>query len=154
MFRKKKKGSDAKQQLKKSVPVGRTLKTKDKYLPHDKKKVHELKERRWVVVIDKNTNEELAIIRLTDEKQPNTTRLSSYKKGNKKDTYFKHFVEIEDNEGNAIRVDGKKFIENLKQFDLSAREVDFVKDKVLNHTKQSQENRKKISDLKKKKPRD
>lgn len=113
-----------------------------------------MKERRWVVVIDKNTNEELAIIRLTDEKQPNTTRLSSYKKGNKKDTYFKHFVEIEDNEGNAIRVDGKKFIENLKQFDLSAREVDFVKDKVLNHTKQSQENRKKISDLKKKNPRD
>lgn len=76
----------------KSVPIGRTLKTKDKYLPYDPKKVRELKDKRWVVVIDKNTNEELAVVRLTDERQPNTTHLPTYKKGNRKDTYFKHFV--------------------------------------------------------------
>lgn len=139
---------------KKVVPVGRTLKTQDKYLPYKKSKVQELKAKRWVVVIDKNTDEELAIVRLTDEKQPNTTHLPTYRKGNRKDTYFKHFVEIEDSEGNAIRVDGKKFLENAKAYDLSPKEMRFLRDKVLNHSRQSQENRSKILILKKKKPRD
>lgn len=137
----------------KSVPIGRTLKTKDKYLPYDPKKVRELKDRRWVAVIDKNTDEELAVVRLTDERQPNTTRLPTYKKGNRKDTYFKHFVETEDSEGNAIRVDGKKFIENLANYDLSSKEISLVKDKVLKHTRQSQENLQKINRLKDKKKR-
>ncbi len=137
----------------KSVPIGRTLKTKDKYLPYDPKKVRELKDRRWVAVIDKNTDEELAVVRLTDERQPNTTRLPTYKKGNRKDTYFKHFVETEDSEGNAIRVDGKKFIENLAKYDLSSKEISLIKDKVLKHTRQSQENLQKINRLKDKKKR-
>lgn len=137
----------------KSVPIGRTLKTKDKYLPYDPKKVRELKDRRWVAVIDKNTNEELAVVRLTDERQPNTTHLPTYKKGNRKDTYFKHFVETEDSEGNAIRVDGKKFIENLAKYDLSSKEISLIKDKVLKHTRQSQENLQKINRLKDKKKR-
>ena len=77
---------------KKSVPVGRTLKTQDRYLPYKKNKVQELKPHRWVVVIDKNTDEEFAVVRLTDENQPNTTYLPTYKKGNRKKTYFKHFV--------------------------------------------------------------
>lgn len=139
---------------KKGVPVGRTLKTQDKYLPYKKSKVQELKAKRWVVVIDKNTDEELAIVRLTDEKQPNTTHLPTYRKGNRKDAYFKHFVEIEDSEGNAIRVDGKKFLENAAEYDLSPKEMRFLRDKVLNHSRQSQENRSKILILKKKKPRD
>lgn len=137
----------------KSVPIGRTLKTKDKYLPYDPKKVRELKDRRWVAVIDKNTDEELAVVRLTDERQPNTTRLPTYKKGNRKDTYFKHFVETEDSEGNTIRVDGKKFIENLAKYDLSSKEISLIKDKVLKHTRQSQENLQKINRLKDKKKR-
>lgn len=45
-----------------SVPIGRTLKTKDEYLPYDPKKVQKLKQKRWVAVIDKNTNEDLAIV--------------------------------------------------------------------------------------------
>ena len=139
---------------KKGVPVGRTLKTQDKYLPYKKSKVQEFKAKRWVVVIDKNTDEELAIVRLTDEKQPNTTHLPTCRKGNRKDTYFKHFVEIEDSEGNAIRVDGEKFLENAAEYDLSPKEMRFLRDKVLNHSRQSQENRSKILILKKKKPRD
>ena len=126
---------------------------KDKYLPYDPKKVRELKDRRWVAVIDKNTDEELAVVRLTDERQPNTTRLPTYKKGNRKDTYFKHFVETEDSEGNAIRVDGNKFIENLAKYDLSSKEISLIKDKVLKHTRQSQENLQKINRLKDKKKR-
>lgn len=132
----------------KSVPIGRTLKTKDKYLPYDPKKVRELKNRRWVAVIDKNTDEELAVVRLTDERQPNTTRLPTYKKGNRKDTYFKHFVETEDSEGNAIRVDGKKFIENPARYDLSKDEVKEIQNKVYHRVKQSQANNMKIKRLK------
>lgn len=147
-------GQSAPQKPAGKTPLGRTLKTKDEYLPHDKSKVRQLKDKRWVVVIDKNTDEELAIVRLTDENQPNTTPLPTYKKGNKRDTYFKHFVETEDNEGNAIRVDGKKFLENAAQYDLSKKELKFLRDKVLNHTKQSQENRNKILILKNKKLRD
>lgn len=147
-------GQFAPQKKSKVTPPGRTLKTKDEYLPHDDSKVKQLKDRRWVVVIDKNTDEELAIVRLTDEKQANTTLLPTYKKGNKRDTYFKHFVEVEDNEGNAIRVDGKKFLENAAEYDLSRKELKFLRDKVLNHSKQSQSNRNKIIILKNKKPRD
>lgn len=135
----------------KSVPIGRTIKTKDKYLPYNPKKVQELKDKRWVAVIDKNTNEELAIVRLTNEEQSNTTLLSTYKKGNKKDTYFKHFVETEDNEGKAIRVDGKKFIENLPRYDLSSEEVKTIQNKVYHKVKQSQANNNKIKKLKGKK---
>lgn len=129
---------------KKSVPIGRTLKTKDKYLPYDPKKVQKLKEKRWVAVIDKNTNEELAVVRLTDERQPNTTHLPTYKKGNRRDTYFKHFVETQDNEGKAIRVDGKKFVENLSKYDLSKDEINLIQKTVRGHCKQATANKKKI----------
>ena len=149
----KKNNNSTDDKKKRTSPLGRTLKTQDKYLPYDKH-AKELKDKRWVVIIDKNTDEELAVVRLTDEEQKNTTLLGSYKKGNKKKTYFKHFVETEDNEGNAIRVDGKKFLENAAKYDLSSKELKLLRDKVLNHTKQSQANRNKILLLKNKKPRD
>ena len=84
------------------VPVGRTLKTKDEYLPKKDSKVKELKSKRTVVVIDKNTKEELAVVKLTTKSTQNTTELEGYKKGNKKTTYFGHFVETSDNEGKPI----------------------------------------------------
>lgn len=136
------------------VPIGRTLKTQDKYLPSDRKKVQELKDRRWVVVIDKNTNEELAVVRLTTEKQPNSSPLPNYRHGNKKETRFKHFVETEDDEGKAICADGIKFSQNPQKYDLTSGQVGHIREKVLKHVKQSQENRAKIEALKKKKPRD
>lgn len=134
-----------------NTPVGRTLKTKDKYLPYDPKKIRELKDKRWVAVIDKNAREELAVVRLTDEKQPNTTYLPTYKKGNRKDTYFKHFVEITDNDGNAIRVDGKRFVENSPRYDLSKSEIDLIQKTVRGHCKQAIQNKNKIYRLKNKK---
>lgn len=136
------------------VPIGRTLKTKDKYLPAKKSKTQELKNKRWVAVIDKNTNEELAIVRLTDENQKNTTILKNYIKGNKRETYFKHFVEVEDNEGKPIKIDGVKFIENDKKYDLTQEQVKQIKKTVLKNTKQSQDNQNKINRLKNKNPRD
>ena len=135
------------------VPIGRTLKTQDKYLPSDRKKVQELKDRRWVVVIDKNTNEELAVVRLTTEKQPNSSPLPNYRHGNKKETRFKHFVETEDDEGNAIRVDGKKFLQNLKKYDLNEDQIKTIQNKVYHRVKQSQTNNEKIKRLKSRDPK-
>lgn len=61
------------------------------------------KNKRIVAVIDSNSADELAVVRLTTQKQANTTELPTYKKGNKKETRFKHFVEITDNEGKPIK---------------------------------------------------
>lgn len=133
------------------VQIGGTIKTQDKFLPHNPAKVQELKGKRWVVVIDKNTNEELAVVRLTDEKQPNTTELPTYKKGNKRKTFFKHFVEITDNEGKAIRVDGKKFSKNAAKYNLSKEELNIVQAVVRAHCKQAKSNKEKLKNLKSKK---
>ena len=133
----------------KKVPDGRTVKTKDKYLPIDKKgKSDNLKEKRLIAVIDSNSNDELAVVKLTTQKQKNTSELPTYKRGNGKATRFKNFVEIKDNEGNPIKIDGIRFIENGKQFDLSVSELKKIRKQVLNHCVQSSENRKKISELK------
>ena len=138
----------------KKIPNGRTLKTKDEYLPYDPKQVEELKNKRWVAVIDSNKDNELAIVRLTDENKPNTTLLPNYKKGNKKDTYFKHFVETTDNNGDPIKViKGGKFQENDKRYDLKQNEIEKIRKKVLEHSTQCSENKKKLTDLKEKNKR-
>ena len=143
-----KKPATGKKKTVKRTPKGRTLKTKDKYLPQTKGKVKELKEKRWVVVIDSNERNELAIVRLTDEKQENTTVLPTYKKGNNRTTYFKHFVEITDNEGKPITVTKQgKFQENPSTYDLTRKEMSVVREKVLKHTKQASENQKKVEVL-------
>lgn len=90
----------------------------------------------------------MAVVRLTTKNTANTTHLKSNKSGNKKDTYFKHFVEIEDNEGNPIKIDNIKFIQNTKDKDLTPKQVKSIKNKVLHRVKQSSENRKKIITLK------
>ena len=106
------------------------------------------KNKRIVAVIDSNSADELAVVRLTTQKQANTTELPTYKKGNKKETRFKHFVEITDNEGKPIKIDGIKFIENGKEYDLSVSELRRVSEHVLKHTAQAEENKMKIAKLK------
>lgn len=131
-------------------PNGRTLKTQDKYLPEGKGgKSENPKASRRVVVIDSNKKDELAVVKLTTSKQPNTSPLPSYKQGNGKQTRFKHFVETQDNEGKPIKVDGEKFKENPWAYDLTPRQVQEVKKQVLEHTAQAQENKKKLAALKK-----
>lgn len=133
----------------KRYPNGRTIKTQDKYLPTDKKgKSTKPKTKRRVVVVDSNRYDELAVVRLTTQNQPNTTELRTYKKGNGKTTYFKHFVEIMDDEGNPIKIDGKKFIENPWAWDLSADEIEYVRRGVFEGKRQSDDNKKKIAALK------
>jgi hypothetical protein len=132
----------------KRYPNGRTLKTSDIHLPHNNETTGDLKENRHVIVIDSNSNDELAVVKLTTQNQPNTSPLPSYKMGNNKKSYYGHFVETKDNDDNAIKVDGVKFEENLWKYDLNKNEVGQIKDKVLKHTRQSSENKKKIKILK------
>ena len=127
-----KKPAAGKKNQKTLTPIGRTLKTKDEFLPQKKSKVKELKNKRWVAVIETNKKNELAVVRLTDENQKNTTLLPDYKKGNQKPTYFKHFVETKDNEGKPIKVSKTgKFQENPAKYDLSQDEVGKIRSKVL-----------------------
>lgn len=133
----------------KNIPIGRTIRTKDENLPSKNSKVQNKKEHRWVAVIDKNTHEELAVVRLTTKKQKNTSLLIGYRCGNKKDTFFKHFVETNDNKGNPIKVDGRKFIENDKKNDLTGTQIKQIKKRVLEHSQQASDNKNKIRILKK-----
>lgn len=143
-----KKSNKKEQQNKKTIqPIERTLKTSDKYLPAQSNKNENPKDKRWVAIIDKNKKEEYAVVRLTTKIQPNTTHLPTYKKGNTKETYFKHFVEIEDNEGKPITADGKKFRPNEKRYDLSKIELKEVQNKVYHHVKQAKSNNAKIKKL-------
>ena len=145
--KKNKKKSD--KNVSKRYPNGRTIKTQDKYLPTDKKgNSAKLKTKRRVVVVDSNRYDELAVVRLTTQNQPNTTELRTYKKGNGKTTYFKHFVEIMDDEGNPIKIDGKKFIENPWAWDLSNSEMNEVYNAVFKHSQQAGTNIDKIKRLK------
>lgn len=129
------------------MPIGRTLKTKDEYLPVVKSVAKVLKDKRWVVVIDKNKKNEFAVVRLTTKKSKNSTLLEDYKKGNKEETYFRHFVEIKDNEGKPITIN-EKFISNKKENDLNKGQVKQIQNKVFHKIKQSKGNIEKIKTLK------
>ena len=135
------------------IPIGRTISTKDKYLTGwNPSKINK---DRTIVVIDKNNDNELAIVRLSSEDKnkrgqnfSSKTFLKDYSKWNKngKDTYFKHFVETKDNEKKPIKINDK-FRANHKNMDVSQNEVELIKNKVLYHTKQASTNRKLIDEL-------
>lgn len=132
------------------VPQGRTLKTHDNYLSSGKK-TGSTKERP-VVVIEANSRNDLAVVPLSSRKGKNRTQLKNYQQGQ---SYFKHYVEIQDDEGEPIRVN-KKFKENHPNMDVSALDVMRITDKVLNKSQPAQENRKKMEKFRgnKKSPRD
>ncbi len=132
---------------KKYVPWGRTLTTQDNFLG---KQRTNSKKKRPVVVIDNNKKNELAVVPLSSRKGANRTRLPKYQNGK---SYFKHFVEIEDNEGRSIVVNSK-FRENHKNMDVSQRDVSKIRNKVLFHSKTGKQNLEKLKILKNKKSRD
>ena len=101
----------------KIVPIGRTVMVRNGHINKSAKKPDE---RRTHVVIETN-NDDLALVRLTTKK-PNTTRLMFYKDGN---SYFKHFVEVEDTKGEPLRV-GKDITQNHKNMDLSKSDVSHI----------------------------
>lgn len=126
------------------VPQGRTLTTHDKYL--DKKSKQPGKERP-VVVIEANENNDLAVVQLSTRVGKDRTRLKNYQQGQ---SFFKHYVEIEDDEGKPIRVN-EKFRENHPNMDVSRQDVDTIIDTVLNHSKPMQQNRNRMRKFKNKK---
>lgn len=130
------------------VPQGRTLSTHDNFL--GKKKTDSTK-KRPVVVIEANDKNDLAVVPLSSRPGKNRTNLAKYQQGQ---SYFKHYVEIEDDEGKPIRVN-RKFKENHPNMDVSREDMNAIYDTVMNHSKPMQENRKKMRKFRgKKNPRD
>lgn len=130
------------------VPQGRTLTTRDNFL--GRQKTSSVKERP-VVVIEANERNDLAVVPLSSRPGKNRTKLTKYQQGQ---SYFKHYVEIEDDEGKPIRVN-RKFKENHVNMDVSGEDVAFMRDTLFNHSKPMQENQKKMKKFRgKKNPRD
>ncbi len=145
MLGKKKKSASVKRKPKKrSVPLGRTLSTQDNYL--GRSKTGSTKERP-VVVIETNKRNDLAVVPLSSRNGKHRTRLKKYQDGR---SYFKHFVEIEDDEGKPIRV-GRKFRENHKNQDVSAEDVELIRYKVLYHSSPAPKNLQKMKKFQKQK---
>lgn len=149
MFYKKKKSVKTKANNKRTkggkVPQGRTLSTYDHYLGNGKKTGS--KKERPVVVIETNDYNDLAVVPLSSRQGRNRTLLKNYQQGQ---SYFKHYVEIQDDEGKPIRVN-KKFRENHPNMDVSRQDVERITDKVLYRSQPAKENRRKMDKFRSKK---
>ena len=97
---------------KRKIPWGRTFTTNDHYLGRSGTGSQK---RRPVVVIETNNRNELAVVPLSSRPGKSRTKLEKYQDGR---SYYKHFVEIEDNEGKPIKP-GRKFRENHSRNDVS-----------------------------------
>lgn len=130
---------------KKHIPWGRTLTTNDIYL--GRQKTGSCKTRPVVVIATNNGN--LAVVPFSATKGANRTELKGYRNPKTKQrTYYKHYVEIEDNEGNPIRVN-EKFKENHKNMDISHKDVESIRDTVFKKAKTKQFNIKQFDKFKK-----
>ena len=80
--------------------------------------------------------------------------LNKKKKKNDKNakiiTYYKHYLEIEDNEGKPIRVN-EKFRENHKNMDISREQVLDIHQKILTQSRTKERNKKLFDKFHKKK---
>ena len=141
--RKKKPAVRKRQPVKEKIPWGRTLSTHDNYLGKSKTGS---KKKRPVVVIETNKRDELAVVPLSSRDRKNRSRMDNYQQGQ---SYFKHFVEIEDNEGKPIKVDGTKFRANHPRLDVSRGDVSYIRETVFLHSKPAPENRKKMKKFRK-----
>ena len=126
---------------KKFVPWGRTFETNDHYLGKSKTGS---KKKRPIVAIDSNEYGEIVAVPLSSRKGANRTRLKNYQQGN---SYYKHYVEIEDNEGRPIKANWK-FRENHKNMDISKKDVEKIRKTVYSTSKQKQRNNKLFSRFK------
>ena len=123
------------------IPWGRTLTTKDNYL--GKQKTGSTKTRP-VVVVETNSHNELAVVPLSSRKGTNRTELKGYENPKtKQKTYYKHYLEIEDDEGNPIKVNDK-FKENHKNMDVSKSDVDKIRSTIFTKSSIQQRNNKLI----------
>lgn len=125
--------------------IGQTLETNDRFLPHKAGKVPERKSRP-VIIANKQLNpkgvEEYSIIPGSTKKTKNTTYY-----GKNGIEFYRHNVEVRDNEGNPI-TQNEKFKVTKKSSVLPNRDIDKIRNKVVNHTKFSSENKKKVVEFK------
>ena len=135
------------------VPNGRTLQTRDEFLESGKGKTNIKPEHpnskdlyRRVGVVDSNRNDELVVIKLSTKGRH---KLSNYLNG--KSTY-NAIIEIHDNDGKPIKIDGIKFQENKPFRDISKRDITKIKKDCMSSSKTStklkETNRSKVSKTK------
>ena len=98
-------------------------------------------------MIEANDNDELAVVQLTTTEGKDRTRLPKYQQGQSR---FKHYVEVEDSDGEPIKVN-EKFKENHPNMDVSRQDVDTIIDTVFNHSKPMRKNRGLINKFRNKK---
>ena len=129
--------------ISKKVPNGRTLQTRDEYLGSGKGKKNIKPDHpnsndlyRRVGVVDSNNQNELAVIKLGTKGRHS---LESYLAGKSK---YNAYIEIEDNKGNRIKIDGIKFVENSTKRDISKKDVIEMKKKALKNKETSSRLRK------------
>ena len=136
--------SNKKLKFKRSLPIGQTLETNDLYLPYKKNKKPASK-RRPVIIAGKQISpkgiEEYSVIPGSTQDTPNTTEYKKYGI-----EYYRHNLEVRDNEGNPISQNEKFRISNQSS-KLPNKEVDKIRNHILNHTKFSSENRAKVSEF-------
>ncbi len=120
------------------VKIGQTLETNDIYLPHEKKDKPKSKSRP-AIVVDKNSKQELVIVPGSTKNTPNTTEYKKYGI-----QYYRHNIEIEDNEQKPIKVN-QKFRITKNSTKLPESEAIKIRTKVIEHSKFSSENRKKYN---------
>ena len=117
----------------KFVPWGRTFTTYDNFLGYSKTNS---KKKRPIVAIDSNNRGEIIAVPLSSRSGTNRTNLKNYQNGR---SYFKHYVEIVDNEGLPIKAN-RKFKENHKNMDVSKTDILKIRKKVYETSKQKQRN--------------
>ena len=144
--------------ISKNIPIGSTLQTRDEFLASGKGKKdikpdHPNKKDlyRRVGVIDSNSKDELAIIKIGTKGRHS---LEDYLSGNSK---YNAYIEIYDNKGNNIKVDNIKFIMNKTSRNISKKDINTMKKTALVDKKTSKSlrnsNRKSLQKLKGRKKR-
>lgn len=128
------------------IEIGQTLETNDVYLPHKKNKKIEPKSRP-IITVEVNDYGELAVVPASSRDTRNTRKFGKY--GIK---YFRNVIEINDNEGKPIKV-GPKFQLTKNCSKIPKQDADYIKDMVVNHSRFSSENRRKLEIFNKRKKR-
>ena len=142
--------------ISKKVPIGRTLQTRDEYLGSGKGKKNIKPDHpnpndlyRRVGVVDSNNQNELAIMKLGTKGRHS---LENYLAGKSK---YNAYIEIADDKGNRIKIDGVKFVENSRKRDISKKDVAEMKKNALKSKETSarlrKENKQKLHKLKNRK---
>ena len=138
--------------ISKSIPIGRTLQTRDEFLESGKGKEnikagHPNKSDlyRPSVIIDTNRKNELAIIKLTTSEKGE--KIKGYRNGK---SGYRPYIEIRTSDDKAIKIDNKKFVANSPKKDVKKSDVNKIKRKVLKRAPKRirEENRKKLRALK------